>query len=110
MAADIVGLIYKNPLLEARLSRYPAIIASPEQPPFQDLANDTHFTEMRLRQASLLEIINYPKVQAIIQSPETVKTVTNALLPESDGFAGVIGPGKIAERSMTRFTGTGTLM
>jgi hypothetical protein len=81
LAADVVGLIYKNPLLEARLSRYPAIISLSEQPVFQDLANDTHFTEMRMRQASLLELINYPKVQAIIQNPETVKTITNALVP-----------------------------
>ena len=81
LAADIVGLIYKNPLLEGRLSRYPAIISLSEQPTFQDLANDTAFTEMRMRQASLLELMNYPKVQAILQNPELVKTVTNALLP-----------------------------
>ena len=81
LAADIVGLIYKNPLLEARLSRYPAIISLSEAPAFQDLGNDTQFTEMRMRQASLLELINYPKVQAIIQNPELVKTVTNALVP-----------------------------
>jgi hypothetical protein len=94
MAADIVGLIYKNPLLEARLSRYPAIISLAELPPFQDLANDTHFTEMRMRQASLLEIINYPKVQAIIQNPEMVKTVTNALLPNLPDLQAYLNTGK----------------
>jgi hypothetical protein len=81
LAGDIVGLIYKNPLLEARLSRYPAIIALSEKPVFQDLANDQAFTELRLQQKSVLEILNYPKVQAIIQSPENIKTITNALLP-----------------------------
>jgi hypothetical protein len=81
LAGDIVGLIYKNPLLEARLSRYPAIIGLAEQPQFQDLANDQNFTQLRMNQASLLEILNYPKVQAIIQNPDTVKTITNALLP-----------------------------
>jgi len=81
LAGDIVGLIYKNPLLEARLSRYPAIVALSEQPQFQDLANDKDFTELRMKQASILDIINYPKVQAILQNPEMVKTVTNALVP-----------------------------
>jgi hypothetical protein len=81
LAGDIVGLIYHNPLLEARLSRYPAIIGLSEQPAFQDLANDKDFTELRMRQASILQLVNYPKVQAIIQNPEMVKTVTNALLP-----------------------------
>jgi len=81
LAGDIVGLVYKNPLLEARLSRYPAIIGLAEQPVFQDLANDQAFTELRVKQASLLQVLNYPKVQAIVQNPETVKTITNALLP-----------------------------
>ncbi len=81
LAGDIVGLIYKNPLLEARLSRYPAIIGLAEKPQFQDLGNDQAFTEMRMRQASVLDLLNYPKVQAIIQSPETMKSITNALLP-----------------------------
>ncbi len=81
LAGDIVGLIYKNPLLEARLSRYPAIIGLSEKPVFQDLANDSAFTQMRVEQKSALDILNYPKVQAIIQNAETMKTITNALLP-----------------------------
>src|SRR5438105_1128912 len=39
-AADIAGLIYNNPLIEARLSRYPGILGLAERPEFQDLAND----------------------------------------------------------------------
>jgi len=81
LAGDIVGLIYKNPLLEARLSRYPAIIGLSEKPEFQDLANDQGFTQMRVEQKSVLDLLNYPKVQAIIQKPETIKTITNSLLP-----------------------------
>lgn len=81
LAGDIVGLIYKNPLLEARLSRYPAIIGLSEKPVFQDLANDQSFTQMRVEQRSVLDILNYPKVQAILQNQETMKTITNALLP-----------------------------
>lgn len=81
LAGDIVGLIYKNPLLEARLSRYPAIIGLAEKPVFQDLGSDPAFTELRVKQASLMQILDYPKVQAIVQNPETIKTITNALLP-----------------------------
>jgi hypothetical protein len=80
-AADIAGLIYHNPLLQARLSRYPAILSLAEQSAFQDLANDQAFTEMQMRQAPIMEILRYPKVQAILQNPDTVKTITNALLP-----------------------------
>ncbi len=80
-AADIVGLIYKNPLLQARLSRYPALLTLAERPEFQDLANDKDFTELQLKQAPIIDIINYPKVQAIIKSPQTVKAVEDTLLP-----------------------------
>jgi hypothetical protein len=80
-AADAVGLIYHNPLLQARLSRYPAILGLSLRPEFQELANDQAFNELQVRQAPVLEIINYPKVQAIIQNPELVKTITNAILP-----------------------------
>lgn len=80
-AADAVGMIYHNPLLEARLSRYPAILQLGERPELQDLGNDQTFTDMRMRQASLMELINYPKVQTIIENPDLVKTITNALLP-----------------------------
>ena len=81
LAGDIVGLIYKNPQLEARLSRYPAIIGLSEKPEFQALASDLTFMQMRADQKSLLDLLNYPKVQAIIQNAETMKTITNALLP-----------------------------
>ena len=81
VVGDIVGLIYHNPLLQARLSRYPALLGLAEQPQFQDLANDTTFTEMQMRQAPIIQLLNYPKVQAIIQNPDLVKTITNALLP-----------------------------
>src|SRR5437762_7273437 len=80
-AADIVGLIYHNPLLQARLSRYPAFLALAERPEFQDLANDTAFTEMQMRQAPIMEMLNYPKVQAIVKNPDLVKTIEDTVKP-----------------------------
>ena len=93
-AADIVGLIYHNPLLQARLSRYPAILGLAEQPEFQDLANDKDFTELQMRQAPIIEIINYPKVQAIIRNPDIVKTITNALVPNLSDLQAFLETGK----------------
>ena len=93
-AGDVVGLIYRNPLLQARLSRYPAILGLAELPQFQDLANDKEFTEMQMRQAPIIEMINYPKVQAIIKSPEIVKTVTNALVPNLSDLQAYLETGK----------------
>ncbi|HXT11477.1 MAG TPA: CvpA family protein [Candidatus Angelobacter sp.] len=93
-AGDIVGLIYHNPLLQARLSRYPAILGLAELPQFQDLANDKDFAELQMRQAPILQIINYPKVQAIIQNPDLVKTITNSLLPNLSDLQNYLMTGK----------------
>jgi len=93
-AADIVGLIYKNPLLQARLSRYPALLSLAERPEFQDLANDNNFTELQMRQAPIIDLINYPKVQAIIKNPQTVKAVEDALLPNLQDLRTYLETGK----------------
>src|SRR4051812_19059031 len=58
--ADVVGLVYNNALLEARLSRYPAFLTLAEKPEFQDIANDAQFTEMRQKREPIINIINYP--------------------------------------------------
>jgi len=80
-AADVVGLIYHHPLLEARLSRYPAFLGLAERPEFQDLGSDMQFAELRQRQASVSELLDYPKVQAIVQNAELQKSIKNTVLP-----------------------------
>ena len=64
-SADITGLVYNNPLLEARLSRYPAFLGLAERPEFQEIANDKEFTEMRQRQEPVINVIRHPKVQEV---------------------------------------------
>lgn len=80
-AADVVGLIYHHPLLEARLSRYPAFLGLAERPEFQDLGSDMQFAELRQKQASLAELLNYPKVQAMLQNPDLQKTIKDTVIP-----------------------------
>jgi hypothetical protein len=80
-AADIVGLIYHNDLLESRLTRYPGLLDLGEQPTFQDIGSDKDFTELRQRQPAFSEIINYPKAQAILGNPELLRQIWATLLP-----------------------------
>src|SRR5258706_10239482 len=63
-SADITGLVYNNPLLEARLARYPAFLGLAERPEFKAIANDKEFTEMRQRQGAVINVILHPNVQA----------------------------------------------
>jgi hypothetical protein len=105
-AADIAGLLYQTPLLEARLSRYPAILGLAERQEFQDLANDTEFAQMRERGASIAEIVNYPKVQAILNNPELLKTIENSIEPNLKDMRAFLETGesqKFSEKILGRW-------
>jgi hypothetical protein len=80
-AADLVGLIYHNDLLEARLSRYPAFLSLGELPEFQTIANDTAFTELRQRQPPIMDILHHSDVQAILKNTDLLTRIWNTVAP-----------------------------
>ena len=81
-AADLAGLLYQNPLLEARLSRYPAFLSLAERQEFRTLAQDTTFTQARLMNAPLRELLKNPNAQAIVNSPDTLNYIWGVVSPE----------------------------
>jgi hypothetical protein len=81
--ADIVGIIYQNPLVEARLSRYPGILGVAERPESQDLAGDQEFSNMRLKQEPISSLVKYPKVQALLNNQELLKIIWATLAKDS---------------------------
>jgi hypothetical protein len=93
-AADVAGLLYQTPLLEARLSRYPGILGLAERPEFQDLASDTQFAEMRQRRATIMEMLNYPKVQGILSNPDALKGIETSVLPNLQDLRSFLETGK----------------
>ncbi len=80
-AVDLAGLIYHNDLLEGRLSRYPAFLALGERPEFQDIANDKSYTELRQRQAPIMEILDDPKAQNIVNNPDMLNLIWGTVKP-----------------------------
>jgi Colicin V production protein. len=80
-AADIAGLLYQTPLLEARLSRYPGILALSERQEFKDLASDSEFSAMRQRGASIAEILDYPRVQDMMKNADLMNNIETSLVP-----------------------------
>ncbi|HLP77136.1 MAG TPA: CvpA family protein [Candidatus Paceibacterota bacterium] len=95
-AADIAGLLYQTPLLEARLSRYPGILNLAERPEFKDLANDAEFSALRQRNASIAEILNHPKVQAILNNADLLKTIETSLVPNLPDLRAYLETGESA--------------
>jgi uncharacterized membrane protein required for colicin V production len=81
-AADLAGLLFHHPLLEARLSRYPGLLSIGERPELQALGSDKDFADLRLRQASLSEVRANPSVDAILKNPELMNSIWVTVSPD----------------------------
>ncbi|HSU56420.1 MAG TPA: CvpA family protein, partial [Candidatus Dormibacteraeota bacterium] len=95
--ADIAALIYNNPLLEARLSRYPAFLDLGQRREFQDLANDKGFTELRQRQEPILNLIKHPAVQGMLENRELMESIHKALVPNLKDLKDYLVTGRSAK-------------
>jgi len=104
-AADVAGLLYQNSLMEARLARYPGLLGLAERPEFQDLANDTQFTQMRLERKPIMAIIKHPKVEGILNNHETVKTIWSTIEPDLKDLAAFLETGRSAKYDSEKILG-----
>ncbi len=103
--ADVAGLIYNNSLLEARLSRYPALLGVAERPEFQDLANDTEFTKMRLQREPIMTVLNYPKAEAILKNPELLRSIWATVEPDAPDLRAFLETGRSAKYDSEKILG-----
>jgi hypothetical protein len=78
-AADIAGLVLHNPLLESRLAHYPPFLTLGEKPEFRELGNDVQLQQMIQSQASIGDILKYPKVQALATNSQVTEEVTRLI-------------------------------
>jgi len=104
-SADLVGLIYNNSLLEARLQRYPAFLGLAERPEFADLANDKDFTEMWQRHEPVRNVMNYPKAQVILNNPDLLRTIWSTTIPDLPDLTVFLRTGKSPKYDAERILG-----
>ena len=81
-AANLAGLIYHHPLLEARLSRYPAFLTMGQQPEFQKLGQDPQFYDMWLKQEPIRNLMTNSAAKAIFDNPSMLEFVWSVLEPD----------------------------
>jgi hypothetical protein len=80
--ADFGALLYRNPLLEARLGSYPGFLGLGEQPQFQDLGNDKEFLQLWASSEPVMNLLNHPKLQAIRNNPPLLKSIWSTVEPD----------------------------
>ena len=80
-AADIVGVVYQNPLVQKRLANYPVFVTLAERPEFKGLAEDLKFQEFWLRQPrpSISELLAHEKVKPLVENESLMKDVLQML-------------------------------
>lgn len=80
--ADLAGKLYCNPMLEARLLRYPGFLTLGEKAEFQTLGQDSAFAEMRLKGASINEALEQSSAKAVFANPELLKDIWHTVQPD----------------------------
>jgi len=104
-AADLAGILYHNPLAEARLARYPAFLGISERPEFKDLGSDKDFTEMRLKRAPIMALLEQPRVQAIMANPDTVNLLWTTVTPNIEDLQNYLRTGVSAKLGQEKILG-----
>jgi hypothetical protein len=103
--ADLAGLLYHNPLLEARLLRYPGFLTLGERQEFQALGQDESFASMRLQGSPLNEVLEQPSAQAIFANPELQRQVWATVQPDLKDLQSFLETGKSAKYDGERILG-----
>ena len=85
-AADVIGLLYHNPLLESRVAHYAGLAPLTDQKEFQDLANDVGFHQAWASQASFLEFFEHPKMKAVLENPALLANLRKIINPDLKDF------------------------
>lgn len=93
-AADILGFIYHNPLLQSRLSSYPPFLPLAEKPEFQAIAKDTAFQDQWLRQARFAEFRKHERIKPLVKSPALYKEVVSLVDGDLKDLKGYLETGK----------------
>ena len=80
--ADVLGLLYHNPLLESRLAHYAGLANLADEREFQDIANDVGFHQTWASQPSFREFFGHARIQAVLKNPTLFDRLKRTAAPD----------------------------
>src|SRR5215831_10979 len=92
--ADLLGIIYNNPLREARVRHYPGILGLAERSEFQQLGSDNEFKKMREERQPIMNLLEHPPIQNILKNKELMTAIHSTLVPDLKDFEEYLKSGK----------------
>ncbi|HNQ74753.1 MAG TPA: CvpA family protein [Verrucomicrobiota bacterium] len=114
--ADLAGLMFQNPLLEARFLRYPGFLSLGERPEFQALGKDQAFADLRSQASPINSVLDQPSAQAIFSNPDLLHQIWDTLQPDLPDLQEYLLTGKSAKYDSEKLLGrwifntTGTML
>jgi Colicin V production protein len=80
--ADVLGLMYHNPLLESRLAHYAGLASLADEREFQEIANDVKFHEMWASQPTFMQFFGHDRIKAILDNPTLFERLKRTAVPD----------------------------
>ena len=74
-SADVLGILFHNPLLEARLAHYAGLASVADERELQDLKNDVSFRQSWASQPAFLQFFNHPKAAAAMRNEKLLASL-----------------------------------
>lgn len=71
-SADVLGLLYHNPLLQSRLATYPYFLPMAQRTEFQEIANDKEYNDLIFGRAPVTQIIAHERTQGLLNNAEVM--------------------------------------
>jgi hypothetical protein len=103
--ADLAGLLRQNPQLSGLLARYPAFLSLAECNEFQQLAQDSAFTNAWQARAPIGQLLSAPQVKAILQNNGFVNIVWENLQTNIDDLMTYLKTGQSPKYDSQRILG-----
>lgn len=104
-ASDMLALIFRNPLLQNRVSKYPPLIMVAEQPDFQQLGKDVNFQQMWVGQPSIEEFAKHEKLQPMLANLDLYNNLLNIVTPDIHDLRDFLLTGKSTKYDDERILG-----
>lgn len=105
-SADVLGLLYHNPLLESRLAHYAGVANLADEPEFQEIANDMAFHETWATQPTFRQFFGHPRIRAVLENPNLFDRLKRTVIPDLRDLKEYLVTGqsiKYAERILGRW-------
>ena len=103
--SDLLALVYRNPLLQNRLSRYPTLIMKAEEPDFQALGKDVGFQQTWAGQPPVLEFIKHDKLSPMVSNIDVYSNLLNLVAVDIKDLRDFLLTGKSAKYDDERILG-----